>query len=132
MERVVCECGRDIERCARRSTANLAGERAANRASTNPGADKWVQFLACTDILCTGAPACGGANSCSVCVDQYCQNAELTITATVHGYLFGKCTVQCATGDTTCLNQCAKTYPDVQGAALEFESCVMQHCPGCQ
>jgi hypothetical protein len=101
-------------------------------ASTNPGADKWVQFLACTDILCTGGPACGGANSCSVCVDQYCQNAELTITATVDGYLFGKCTLQCATGDSECLTQCANIYPDVQMAAIEFESCAMQHCPGCQ
>jgi hypothetical protein len=101
-------------------------------APTNRSLGKWAEYLACGDILCSGGPACAGANSCTVCVSQYCENEQLAVSATSDGYLFGNCIAQCATSDTVCEQKCTTSYSGAQGPAAEFEACVGKYCAECQ
>ena len=100
-------------------------------AMANPSLDKWAQLIACVDILCKGPSQCGGNDTCTTCVDQYCEAEDLALSATPDGYLFDECLEQCATTDTACQTACQNAYPSVQAAFSSLGTCTEQHCPSC-
>jgi hypothetical protein len=97
-------------------------------APTNPSLTKWAELLACADIVCEAASACGGADACTVCSNEFCQLEHLRSSDTPDGYLLNECIGQCATGDTACEDQCLNSYPGAVAAENAFVSCVSQHC----
>jgi hypothetical protein len=99
-------------------------------AQTNPSLDKWAQLVACGDFACQGASECGGGDTCTACIAQYCEIEDLALSATPDGYLFFDCTAQCATTDPAC-TQCGTNYPSVTSALSAFSACSTKHCPSC-
>ncbi|HEX3343490.1 MAG TPA: hypothetical protein VHS09_02910 [Polyangiaceae bacterium] len=101
-------------------------------AKTNPGLEKYAQYLTCGEVLCQAASACGGGDTCTACVDTSCATEFVALQGSPDGYLFDECIGQCASGDTTCQSQCIAAYPSVQADFSSLGTCEMQHCPSCQ
>ncbi len=100
-------------------------------AASNPSLDKYAALQTCSQILCTTASTCGGADACLTCQYQYCASEVVAVSASADGYLFDDCIAQCPSTDTTCLAQCQTDYPSVQSASQSWIACLQQHCPTC-
>ncbi len=100
-------------------------------AKNDPALGEWAQLMACSQVLCDNASACGGADTCTTCNDTSCASEYFALVSTPDGYLWGDCIAQCATTDTACNSGCGTAYPSISAQISAWGTCIQQHCPSC-
>lgn len=66
---------------------------------------------------------------CSACVDARCAAETSACASNTACRALISCIVECADGDTVCLDQCVNAFPTGAGVLSELISCVDSECP---